>query len=259
MTRPLRRRLGVTGCLALAAASVSLLTSCATSSTAAEPAASTPPPTPTTPAEVAASIVTIDMPDLAPYPEPDPPLTEAESEAKRLEYADAQWQAVLATYPDAVRPADPFAGYLTVEQRQAPLRACLEAAGVPIDVGHGLDPDAPPSIGWSASTEAEAVEAFTCSQVHPTKITDSPANDAELGWIYDYMVEFFAPCYEANGIDVPPPPGRDVWVETYPGYVWFPSYFDDPRFRDMTFELETAIRTACPDPDTYLQEHPEIR
>ncbi|WP_157416531.1 hypothetical protein [Agromyces allii] len=257
MTRPDRRRLGVAGCLALAAASVSLLTSCATPSTAAEPSA--PPPTPSTPAEVAASIVTIEMPDLAPYPEPDPPLSEAESEARRVADADAQWQGVLATYPDAVRPADPFAGYLTEEERKPLLRSCVEAAGITIDEGHSLDPDAPPSIGWSTNTEAEMVAAYACQMMHPTKITQPSANDAQLGWIYDYMVAFYAPCYEANGIAVPPPPGRDVWVETYPGYVWFPSYFDDPRFRDMTFELETAIRTACPDPDTYLQAHPEIR
>ncbi|WP_157427110.1 hypothetical protein [Agromyces salentinus] len=252
------RRLGVAGCLALAAASVILLSSCAAVTTASGPAGSSAPPTPTTPSEVAASLVTIDVPELAPYPDPSPPLTEAESEAKRVADADAQWQGLLSTYPNAVRPPDPFAGYLTEEERKEPLRACLEAAGVAIDEGRSLNPDDPPSIGWSTSTEAQTIAAFTCSATHPTKITRSGPNDAELGWIYDYMVAFFAPCYEANGIDVPPPPGREVWVETWPGYVWFPSYHEDPRFRDMTFELETAIREACPDPDTYLQAHPEL-
>ncbi len=199
------------------------------------------------------------MPDLAPYPEPDPPLTDAESEAKRVADADAQWQGVLSTYPDAVRPPDPFAGYLSDEERKDPLRACLQAAGAALSEGYALDPDAPPTLGWSTSNEAQRIGAYACDQTHPVKITRPSANDAELGWIYDYMVAFFAPCYEANGIDVSPPPGRDVWVETYPGYVWFPTYSDDPRFRDMTLELETAIRTACPDPDTYLQEHPGIR
>lgn len=231
--------------LALAAASLVVLTGCAAPSAAGDADAVEP----TGPA----SVVSIEMPDWAPYPESDPPLTEAQSEAKRLEDADARWQAVLASYPDAVRPADAFAGYVTDENRVEVFRECYEAGGLQVDEGRSAgNTDGPPdSIGWSGSgSEAELIAAYTCDTAHPTKITSPGPNDAELGWIYDYLTEFYAPCLAANGIEVPEPPGREVWVDTYPGFVWFPSVGDDERFMDR--EMDAALREACPNPDTYV-------
>ena len=193
------------------------------------------------------------MPDLAPYPEPDPPLTEAESEAKRLEDADMQWQGVLATYPDAIRPEVVFEGYVTDENRNDVMRACYEAAGLQIDEGRTSgNTDGPPdSIGWTGTGEAQVVAGYACDTAHSTKITSPGPNDAELGWIYDYLTDFYGPCLSANGIEVPDPPRRDVWVETWPGYIWFPSVADDPRFLER--ELDAALQEACPDPDTYVR------
>ena len=193
------------------------------------------------------------MPELAPYPESDPPLTEAESETKRLEDADQRWLGVLSSYPEAVRPEVTFAGYVTDENRIGELRACYEAAGLQIDEGRTAgNPDGPPdSIGWSGGGEAEVIAGYACDTAHPTKITHPGANDAELGWIYDYLTAFYAPCLAANGIAVPEPPGRDVWVDTWPGYVWFPSAGDDQRFWEP--EMDAALQEACPDPDTYVR------
>lgn len=231
--------------IALAAASLFALTACATPS-AADDVDEVAPTGP-------ASVVSIEMPDWAPYPESDPPLTEAQSEAKRLADADARWQAVLASYPDAVRPEDAFAGHVTDENRVEVLRECYEAGGLQVDEGRTAgNTDGPPdSISWSGSgSEAELIAAYACDTAHPTKITDPGPNDAELGWVYDYLTEFYAPCLAANGIEVPEPPGRDIWVETYPGFVWFPSAGNDERF--MEREMDAALQEACPDPDTYV-------
>ncbi|WP_157432157.1 hypothetical protein [Agromyces italicus] len=195
----------------------------------------------------------IEMPDLAPYPEPDPPLSEAESETKRLENADARWQRVLASFPDAVRPADPFEAYVTDENRNDVLRACYEAAGLQIEKVHAADnaDGSPDSIGWTGSgSEAELIAAYACDTAYPTKTTRPAPNDTELGWIYDYLTDFYAPCLAANGIEVPEPPEREVWVESYPGFAWFPSVGDDPRFMDR--DIDAALQNACPDPDGYL-------
>ncbi|UOQ87801.1 hypothetical protein MUN74_10850 [Agromyces endophyticus] len=192
------------------------------------------------------------MPDLAPYPEPDPPLSEAESEAKRLADADARWQGVLATYPDAVRPQVAFEGYVTEENRNDVLRDCYEAAGLEISEGRTSgNTDGPPdSIGWSGSDEDDLIAGYACDTAHPTKITNPGPNDLELGWVYDYLTEFYGPCLAANGIEVAEPPGREVWVDTYPGFVWFPSSADDQRFMDR--EMDAALQEACPDPETYV-------
>ncbi|WP_136707019.1 hypothetical protein [Agromyces sp. H66] len=231
-------------CLALPVASVFVLTAC-TTSPSGEAAAAPTDPTP--------AVVSIEMPDLAPYPEPDPPLTEAESETRRLEDADLLWQGVLASHPNAVRPEVAFEGHVTDENRIEVLRACYEAAGLQIDEGRTSgNPDGPPdAIGWSGSGEADVVAGYACAVAHPTKITNPGPNDAELEWIYDYLTDFYAPCLEANGIEVPESPGRDNWVETWPGYVWFPSAGDDERFWEP--EMDAALREACPDPDTYVR------
>ncbi|WP_136708968.1 hypothetical protein [Agromyces sp. H66] len=225
-------------------ASVIVLAGCAAPSPDAGPTA--------TPTEPTSAVVSIEMPDLAPYPESDPPLTEAQSEAKRLEDADRRWQGVLSAYPDAVRPDVAFAGYVTDENRIEVLRACYQAAGLHVEEGRTFgNTDGPPdSIGWSGDGEADVIAAYACDTAHPTKITNPGPNSAELGWIYDYLTDFYAPCLEANGIEVPEPPGRDIWVETWPGYVWFPSVGDDPRFREP--EMDAALHEACPDPDTFV-------
>lgn len=247
MTRLLTRRPGSAAawCLALAAASVFVLAACT-----ASPSGGTATATPTEPAS---AVVSIEMPQLAPYPEPDPPLTEAESETKRLENAELRWQGVLASFPEAVQPEVAFEGYVTDENRIEVLRACYEAAGLRVDEGRTTQNlDGPPdSIGWSADGEADVIAAYACDTAHPMKITRPGPNDAELGWIYDYLTLFYAPCLAANGIAVPEPPGRNVWVETWPGYIWFPSTGDDQRFWDPA--MEAALREACPDPDSYVR------
>jgi hypothetical protein len=245
MTRFLaRRHVRASWCLALSVASISALAACAAPPAGAEGSAA--------PTDPETAVVSIEMPELAPYPASDPPLTEAESEAKRLEDADRRWQGVLASYPEAARPDVAFEGYVTDENRIEVLRACYEAAGLQVDEGRTAgNLDGPPdSIGWSAGSEADMIAAYVCDTAHPTKVTDPGANEAELGWIYDYLTAFYAPCLAAKGIAVPKPPGREVWVETWPGYVWFPSVGDDERFRDP--EMDAALQEACPDPDTYV-------
>lgn len=239
---PRRRRLAG-WCLALPVASVLALSACMPGEPTESPAA-TPEPTD--------AIVTIEMPEFAPYPDPNPPLTEAESEVRRIEDADRLWQGVLATYPGAARPDVAFEGYVTDENRNAVLRSCYEAAGLQIDEGRAAgNTDGPPdAIGWSGTTEADAIAAYACAVAHPTKITAAGPSDAQLGWAYDYLTSFYGPCLEANGIEVAEPPGREVWVEAWPEYVWFPSASDDRRFMDP--DMDAALREACPDPDTYV-------
>jgi hypothetical protein len=230
---------------ALAAASVIALalTGCATAdATATEPSAS-PEPTPLA--------VTVPMPDLGPVPEPDPPLGEAESEAKRIEAADQRWMWVVASHPEAVRPADPFEAYVTDDQRVEVMTACLEAAGVPIERGYGSPDLTGPvlSVTPMPENESQAVAGYVCDVAHPVKVVAGFANDAELGWIYDYLTRFTVPCYEANGIENPPAPSRDQWVANWPDQGWFPTTGDVP----LEAEFEAALAEACPHADETIQ------
>jgi hypothetical protein len=249
MTRTRRPRLvGAGWVLALSMASVFVLSACT-----ALPAGIEPTPA-AAPSEPAPTVVSIEMPDLAPYPESDPPLTDAESETKRLEHADLLWQGVvLTTYPQAVRPEVAFEGYVTDETRIEVMRACYEAAGLQVEEGwKSPDLEGPPdSIGWSGNGETDVIAGYACAVAHPMKITRPGPNKAELGWIYDYLVTFYAPCLAANGLKVPEPPGRDVLVEAWPEYTWFPTTAEDPRLRQP--DVDAALQEACPHPDAHLR------
>jgi len=218
----------------------------------ASPAGADVPPAPAS--DPVDAIVSIAVPEFAPIPAPDPPLTEAESEAERLRQVELKWQGVLAQYPDAVRPAVAFEGYLTDENQDEVLKACYEAAGLPVQ-STSADEGGSSGLSYSASTEAELIAGWACNAAHTTKTTTPPQNDAELGWVYDYLTSFYAPCLEANGITVEPAPERDVWVESWPGSGWFPSPAADRRFLDR--EMDAALHEACPDPDTYRLQHRE--
>ena len=213
----------VAGALALA-----LLSGCASSDPVEPPAASaTADPD---------AVVSIEMPDLGPSPAPDE-LTEEQREALRMGYQDQFWQNVVAQYPDAVRPADPFTGYTAADDMQDALNACYVSQG--LTLGTTIDAEGNSSPGGAeAGTEQESIGMFLCH----AKITGptQPPNDAQLGYIYDYLTEFLVPCYEANGIENPAPPTREEFIANWPNQNWFPmtGLFGEDR--------DYAVNKACP-------------
>ena len=231
---------------AAAMTALAALSGCTGASTGAGDATATPEPT-----DAAAQVVSIPMPEFAPWPASDP-FTEADIEAARIAEADRDWQGVLGSYPDAVRPEVVFEAYVTDENRVDVMRACYEAAGLPIDEGRtGTDPDSPvDAIGTSTTTVEEAIAAHSCRVAHPNKRTSGPPNAEQLGWIYDYLTEYYVPCFEANDIVVPTAPSRDEFVANWPNQGWFPSNGDHPMAMDA--EWSAAISEACVDPDTAI-------
>ncbi|GAA3864558.1 hypothetical protein GCM10022381_05520 [Leifsonia kafniensis] len=213
----------------MAGAVVALLAGCAS-----EPVGRTPNPTAT--AQLA---VTIPMPDLGASPT-SPPLSPAEKERQRVSAQDALWGTVLATYPDAVRPEVSFTDYVTDENRVDVRSSCFAAAGLEVETGSTAD-GVVLSVSALPRNQAEAVSAYVCDAEHPTEPYPLP-NDAVLSWVYDYLTQFLAPCYAANGIENPAPPTREDFVAQWPNQNWFPSLGDMP----MGTPREEAILSACP-------------
>ena len=217
------------------------LTGCS-GGTAAGDATATPEAT-----DAAAQVVSIPMPEFEPWPAGDP-FTDADVEAARVAEADRDWQGVLARFPDAVRPEVAFK-YVTEANRVDVRRACFEAAGLPIEEGRSGTPDGPVvSVNATTTTTAQEVAAYTCRVAHPDKRTSGPPNAEQLGWIYDYLTEYYGPCLAANAIDVSPAPPRDDFVTNWPNQGWFPSNtrpMPDP-------EWDAALSEACVDADTAI-------
>jgi hypothetical protein len=213
---------------------LAVLTGCAT--TQAKAAAASPTPTPTPVA------VTVPMPDLGPSPQPAPQTPE-QTEQLRLARVDTDWQFVLGQYPNAVRPETPFQGYIGSADEMSVMSACLTEQHVPLSYGYAIGAkksDKPMSVGGEASNEHQAIGLFICGAEHPGR-PNSPMTPEQLGWSYDYFTEFLVPCYQANGIDVPPAPSREDFISKWPHQNWFPSpgMGADP---DKT----AAIQKACP-------------
>ncbi|WP_166878839.1 hypothetical protein [Salinibacterium sp. ZJ450] len=96
---------------------------------------------------------------------------------------------------------------------------------------------------WTTDLEEHAVGAYVCLGRHRSQ-PFAPPNDAQLGWVYDYLTQFLAPCYEANGIENPPGPSREDFVANWPDQGWFPTTGHFP----MEIDEERAIFEACPPP-----------
>lgn len=222
----------------LAAVLVVAVTGCTTAPPwSARPVAVGTPTTSPTP-----RAVTVPMPDLGPSPEPAP-MTAEQTEQLRLQARDAAWKGVLAQYPHAVRPDVPFDGYLARADEMSVMSACYTAHGVPIGYGYAIGAkkgDPPTSVGGEASDEKQAVGLYYCSVEHPGR-PNPPPTPAQLSWMYDYFTRFLVPCYEANGISVPPAPSKQDFVAKWPNQGWFPS-------PGMTADADedAAVERACP-------------
>lgn len=188
------------------------------------------------PARVA---VSLELPDLGVLPVADPPLTESQSEAARLEQVEEAWQQLLVRYPTAVRPEVSF-GYVTDETRVETIRACFTAAGLPIDEGRDADGQVV-SIGTSTANEAEAIAQFICVTAHPTKIASAGPNEAERGWFFDYLTEFTVPCLAANGIETEPSPTREEFIANWPNQGWYPTVV-----MSADAAWDASLEAACP-------------
>jgi len=182
------------------------------------------------------------MPDLGPSPAPATPGPD-ELEKLRLDEQDREWDAVTATYPDAVRPADPFQEYRDPNDSTA-LLGCLTAAGLPVDLGSTVGGGGPVSVGTSTSTEAEEVASFTCWAGYPTKPV-APMTAAQLDYLYSYLTEYLVPCYEANGITNEKAPSREDFVSQWPNQGWFP----DTTSAALSDQEQQRIDSTCKRPD----------
>ncbi|MCU1407712.1 MAG: hypothetical protein JWQ43_4015 [Glaciihabitans sp.] len=185
-------------------------------------------PVPT--AHATADAVQYPLPDIGPSPAPSPRTAE-EIDAQRLAEQDQRWEEVTHLFPAAVRPVIEFDGYPGDDTVAALVDDCLQAAGFTPAMDDSRD----------GEDQAMAVLRYTCladNPYHPF----NPPNDAQLGYIYDYLTEFMVPCFEANGISNPAPPSRADFIALWPNQQWFPSTGEMP----MGTAEDTAIHEACP-------------
>ena len=196
--------------------------------------ASAPTPTPS------ATLSSIDrqavLAELGNYPA-DTPWGESESEREQAlaDTADQWWDFVTQLFPEAQRPAAATVEEIEFGDQGATLGEaldrCLDAAGVSRG-GVG-------TLEWVPTTVDDAVAWYICRVEYPTA-PEPAVNDAQLGWLYDYLSKFVAPCLEARGSTIPTPPTREAFILEWPNQNWFPSSSAAPDT-----EQNAADSTAC--------------
>jgi hypothetical protein len=216
--------------LGIGLASTTLLAGCA-------PADSPSPATAADPTAQAAK--TIDMPDLWPSPAPDV-LTDDEVEQLRVTQQDSDWNSVASAYPTAVRPAVQFEGYTSDKTYIDTLNACYVASDLKLN--HFVSEIGEPTLnGTDVSNESEAIAKYVCLATVVAK--PFTWNEAQIGYHYDYLTKFLAPCYKTNGIDNPSAPSREEYIAQWPHPNW------TPTLGDLFGTPEAApIVAACPGP-----------
>jgi hypothetical protein len=141
--------------------------------------------------------------ELGPVP-PDPEFTDEVVDDYVTRWLDWQWNNVLASYPDAVRPS--VAEIERSTGGNPRWTQCGDQARAA-----GLDP------------RAFAIAAFVCSAEYPSVPYGTLSKD-QARYLYDYWTRFVVPCYADSGYrDTSIPPTREFFAENWPFQNWSPS------------------------------------
>ena len=162
------------------------------------------------------------------------PLSDEEELGETTRVIELYWQSVVADFPDAERPVVDIAEVVDAGDREAPLADCLKNQGVSVPADQSAE-------SWYPATEGEALAWFTCQASYPPR-PSPPITDDQLGYLYDYLTLFVAPCLNKHGSNVPKPPSREDFITEWPNQMWYPEptnvHGDDPEY--------AGILEACP-------------
>ncbi len=176
--------------------------------------------------------------ELGPAPKPASFSEEQVEEARRAQ-VEGEWENVLERFPDAQRPDVAFIRYLADDERAQVMVDCLVDRGVDAELslsGNEVSSSSPPE-----QEQADAVSHFECRVQFPVRPWP-PLTAEQLGYLFDYLEGFTAPCLEAHGNPQPAAPTREFFIENWPQQNWFPG----PSLEIMGTPEGSAIEQACP-------------
>jgi len=157
----------------------------------------------------------------------------------------AEWQNVHGQFPDAIQPDVKIVRRVDRDDWATTIAQCLNESGFPdvtADADGGLTYETPTS-----QMEPFALAKYICVAQYPLeKKFTAPLTNKQLGGLYDYMTLVQAPCLEAQGFDIPAPPSRQRFIETYAtAPEWLP-YANLPRDVLMGDQL-AKLQALCPE------------
>lgn len=222
---------------ALSAVLALLLSGCAGEST--PPSASLPSSSPSAYPDIIAEALRV----LGPSPTTAPYSPEQE-ESARVAEVENSWASVLDQYPSAERPAAVFDHYVVGDAVWRDRASCLDDLGVETTYSSDVTGTANGyEVNVTGDGMKEAVAAWQCNAMLPTHPTPRPSPE-QLGYVYDFLTQFYVPCVEAHSIPQVAPPTRVDFVAQWPQQGWFPDpYLDGAPLDDQG---RNEVEVACP-------------
>lgn len=149
--------------------------------------------------------------------------------------ADLRWESVSRSFPDEPRPQHTVIREVETDEYIETMVACLESRGVSVTITAGNR-----GFGVEDATAPVKVSTYLCEVEYPAR-PQPPLTAAQLGYVYDYFVQFKQPCLEGLGYPVRgATPMKESFVAEWPRQGW------NPGATDISDEEMTAVELACP-------------
>lgn len=218
---------------------VLLLTGCATAepepTQTPRPVASAPAPEDSYPAPDPDYMDAV-VAKLGPVPAGDTYTPEQEAAALVAD-ADARWSWVSHLFPDLARPETTVVHVAEDGDYVASIAPCFEELGVPVTYTYGNR-----GYGMESTDADDHLNQYRCEVEYPGR-PQPPLTAGQVSYLYDYFVQFKAPCILAHGYELTPPakaPTKDEFVANWPR----PGYSPSPA---NVYDAEMlAVELACP-------------
>jgi len=225
---------------ALMLCSILLVTGCATAvetepTATPHPVASAPAPEDSYPAPDPDYMDAV-LAKLGPVPRSEPFTPEGEVAALAAD-ADFRWQTVTHFFPDEPRPPHTVIHIAEDGDYVESILPCFESRGVPVTLTAGNR-----GYGSDSNSREDLVNEYLCEVEYPGR-PQPPFSATQLAYIYDYFVQFKAPCLDRLGYDIMPPvnaPTKEDFIAKWPRQGWNPTFvgIDDAEM--------AAVELACP-------------
>jgi hypothetical protein len=225
--------------LLVALCGILLLTGCATAqpepTATPRPVASAPAPEDSYPAPDPDYMDAV-IAKLGPVP-PGDTYTSDQEAAARAAAADTKWAWIAQHYPDLVRPQASVVHVADEGDYVASIAPCFEALDVPVTYTYGNR-----GYGSDSSDPDDVVNQYRCEVEYPGR-PQPPFTAAQVPYVYDYFVQFKAPCITGLGYELSAPatpPTKDEFVANWPR----PGY--NPGAANVYDAELAAVELACP-------------
>lgn len=180
---------------------------------------------------------------------PEPGLSDSEWEALQDRLRDSDWQ--MANLPDDLRPPDPPATEVSIDDWGAVFVGCMNRAGFDnySDLG---------GSGYSFSSDGssppnERLASYLCTVSYRLYTRDEGwFNKAQLDYLYDYYEQQLVPCLTLHGATFTEVPTREIFTQQFGSWHPFLAISEDESdqiFHNADVKREClAMPPGIPDP-----------